>query len=245
MDDGNMKLRAVIFDVYGTLMQVGPPPGNADTLWEKLFHEFFETPPPLRRLEFSLACSRAIALRHNAAHARGIAKPEILWPAIVAEVLPAFARLDAATQTEFVYRQIQIGRSISLMTGVGPTLRWLLDKHLTLGIASNAQAYTLRELDTVLKTDGLNFKVFDPDLAYWSFQNGFSKPDPHGYQMIRIRLEARGISPGQALMVGDRLDNDVTPARLQGLQTWHLHTESPEKQSGNWEKLREFLVRSV
>jgi FMN phosphatase YigB (HAD superfamily) len=245
MGDGDMKIRAVIFDVYGTLMQVGPPPGNAEELWQKLFQEFFQTPPPLGRLEFSLACNRAIALRHNAAHARGIAKPEILWPSIVAEVLPAFSRLDAATQTEFIYLQIQIGRSINLMPGVGPTLRWLADKHLVLGIASNAQAYTLRELETMLKTGGLNSKIFDPELAYWSYQNGFSKPDPHGYQMIRIRLEARGISPAQTLMVGDRLDNDVTPARLQGFQTWHLKLDSPEKQSGGWEKLRELLVRSV
>jgi len=240
-----MKIRAVIFDVYGTLMQVGPPPTNADDLWQKLFQEFFQTPPPLRRLEFSVACNRAIALRHNAAQARGIAKPEILWPSIVAEVLPGFARLDAASQTEFVYRQIQIGRSLTLMAGVATTLRWLADKRLLLGIASNAQAYTLRELETMLKTGGLNSKVFDPELAYWSYQNGFSKPDPHGYQMIRIRLEARGISPNAALMVGDRLDNDVAPARLQGFQTWHLSPNSPEHQSGDWEKLHEFLVRSV
>jgi putative hydrolase of the HAD superfamily len=245
MGDGDMKIRAVIFDVYGTLMQVGPPPGNADELWQKLFQEFFQKPPPLGRLEFSVACNRAIALRHNAAHARGIAKPEILWPAIVAEILPGTARLDAASQAEFIYRQIQIGRSISLMPGVGPILRWLADKRLLLGIASNAQAYTLRELDTMLKTGGISFSVFDPELAYWSYQNGFSKPDPHGYQIIRTRLEARGISPIETLMIGDRLDNDVAPARLQGFQTWHLNATSPEKQSGPWEKLREFLVRSV
>jgi FMN phosphatase YigB (HAD superfamily) len=63
--------------------------------------------------------------------------------------------------------------------------------------------------------------------------------------MIRIRLEARGINPIETLMVGDRLDNDVAPARLQGFQTWHLNAASLEKQSGTWEKLREFLVRSV
>jgi phosphoglycolate phosphatase-like HAD superfamily hydrolase len=145
-----MKIRAVIFDVYGTLMQVGAAPRDAEELWRALFQDTFRTDPPLGRLEFSVACNRAITLRHNAAHARGIAKPEILWPAIVAEVLPKFGKLEAAAQVEFVYRQIQIGRSISLAPGAAATLRWLLDKRCTLAIASNAQAYTLRELDLAL-----------------------------------------------------------------------------------------------
>jgi FMN phosphatase YigB (HAD superfamily) len=46
-------------------------------------------------------------------------------------------------------------------------------------------------------------------------------------------------------MVGDRLDNDVAPARLQGFQTWHLKKDQSGENSGNWEKLREFLVRWV
>lgn len=240
-----MKLRAVIFDVYGTLMQVGPPPTNAEELWQELFQEFFQTPPPLARLDFSVACNRAIMLRHNAARARGIAYPEILWPSIVAEVLPSFATLKPEQRTEFVFRQIQIGRTIKLMHSVAETLRWLAGKHCLLCIASNAQAYTLQELASALKAEGCKSDIFNKELCYWSYQNGFSKPDPHGYQMLRMRLEARGISPVETLMVGDRLDNDVAPARLIGFQTWHLKTDSPEKHSGNWDKLREFLVRSV
>ena len=240
-----MKIRSVLFDVYGTLMQVGPPPTGGDALWQELFQEMFQTEPPLARLDFSIACNRAILLRHNSAHARGIAYPEILWPSIVGEVLPRFAKLPAEKQKDFVYRQIQIGRTIGLMRGVSETLRWLAHKQCVMGIASNAQAYTLQELDAALKTEGCSMGMFDPELCYWSYQNGFSKPGPHGYQMLRIRLEARGIDSNQTLMIGDRLDNDVTPARLQGFQTWHLKTDSPEKQSGKWDKLREFLVRSV
>lgn len=240
-----MKIRAVIFDIYATLLQVGTPPGNADALWRDLFQDLFHTPPPLGRLEFSVACNRAIMLRHNAAKARGIAFPEILWPAIVREVLPGFAKLKPTQQEEFVYRQIQIGRTLSLMPGAAETLRWLAGKKCALGIASNAQAYTLRELDTALQTEGCGWKVFDPDLCYLSYRHGFSKPDPHGFQILRTRLEDRGISPIETLMVGDRLDNDVTPARLLGFQTWHLKAASPENQSGLWDKLRAYLVRSV
>jgi FMN phosphatase YigB (HAD superfamily) len=245
MGHGNMKLRAILFDVYGTLMRVGPAPANAEKLGQELFQEFSRSAPPLARLDFSIACNRAIMLRHNSAHARGIAYPEILWPSIVAEIVSAFATLEPEQQTEFIFRQIQIGRTIGLMPSAAETLRWLTGKHCLLGIASNAQAYTLRELSTALKAEGCPSQLFAPDLCYWSYQNGFSKPDPHGFQMLRIRLEAHGISPMETLMVGDRLDNDVTPARLQGFQTWHLKADSPEKLSGTWDKLREFLVRWV
>lgn len=238
-----MKIRAVIFDIYGTVLQVGPPPAQTDDLWHTLFEDIFQKPPPLQRLEFSVACNRAITLRHTAAHTRGIAKPEILWPAIVAEVLPGFAKLKTEAQNDFVYRQMQIGRSLTLMPGLVPTLRWLVDKRCPLGIASNAQAYTLRELETLLKPEGLGLNIFAPDLRVWSFENGFSKPDPHVFQMLRVRLEARRIAPNETIVVGDRLDNDVLPARQQGFQTWHLHPSSPESQSGNAEKLRDFLAR--
>lgn len=243
MDHGNMKIRAVIFDIYGTVQQVGPPPAQADDLWRALFEDIFQKPPWLTRLDFSVACNRAVALRHNAAHARGIARPEILWPSILAEVLTGFAKLKAEAQNDFVYRQMQIGRSLTLVPGIAPALRWLVDKRCPLGIASNAQAYTLRELETLLKPEGLGLNIFAPDLRVWSFENGFSKPDPHVFQMLRVRLEARHIAPNEAIVVGDRLDNDVTPARQHGFQTWHLHNSSPEGQSGNAEKLRDFLGR--
>lgn len=245
MGDSVMKIRAVIFDVYGTLMQVGPPPAKADELWQVLFQEVFRKDPPMTRLNFSLACNRAIMLRHNAAHARGIPKPEIVWPSIVAEVLPGFAKLQPEAQSDFIYRQIQIGRSLALMPGMAATLRWLVDKRCVLGIASNAQAYTLVELENLLKGGGLHLGIFTPYLCIWSFQQGFSKPDPHIFQILRARLEARQLNPSETLVVGDRLDNDVAPAQAQGFHTWHLHPASPEKKSGPAEKLREFLVHSI
>jgi FMN phosphatase YigB (HAD superfamily) len=245
MGHGDMKIRAVIFDIYGTVLQVGPPPAQADDLWQALFKDIFKKPPLQSRLDFSIACSRAITLRHNAAHARGITKPEILWPSIVAEVLPGFAKLKPTAQNNFVYRQMQIGRSLILVPGIAPALRWLVDQRCPLGIASNAQAYTLRELETLFKPEGLDLNIFQRDLRVWSFENGFSKPDPHVFQMLRARLEARNIPPQEALVVGDRLDNDVTPARQHGFQTWHLHNSSPEGQSGNAAKLRDFLARRL
>jgi len=240
-----VKIRAVIFDVYGTLMQVGPPPADAEARWRKLYQETFQISPPMSLLDFSIACNRAIRLRHSAAQARGIQFPEILWPSILLEVLAGFAKLSEAAKADFIAGQIQLGRTTKLMPGAAETIRWLSEKRQLLGIASNAQAYSLRELEGCLMDGGLDLRIFDPDLCYWSFQHGFSKPENHIFQIFRIRLEARGITSPETLMVGDRVDNDIDPAQKHGFQTWLLSSTDTEKNAGNWKQLSEFLAYSV
>jgi len=42
-------------------------------------------------------------------------------------------------------------------------------------------------------------------------------------------------------MVGDRLDNDIEPARAFGWQTWQLVSVKHDAQSGNWRDLLAWL----
>jgi HAD superfamily hydrolase (TIGR01549 family) len=49
-----------------------------------------------------------------------------------------------------------------------------------------------------------------------SFELGIEKPDPAIFAMA---LDRAGCSPSQVVMIGDRLDNDVRPARLLGWKT--------------------------
>jgi putative hydrolase of the HAD superfamily len=239
-----MKIRAVLFDIYGTLMQVGPPPADADARWQKLLAQTFSTAPTISRLEFAVASSRAIERRHAASHARGIQHPEILWPSVVAEVLPAFCNLTQATQDEFVYQQIQIGRTIQLISGAAEGLHKLATRGCQLGLASNAQAYSVRELREALAKANLDFSLFNPALCFWSYEHGFSKPNPHVFQILDIRLEVLGITADKTLMVGDRLDNDIEPARAQGWQTWHLSAAGTSS-GGDWTELLAFLERNA
>lgn len=229
-----MNARAIIFDVYGTLLEVGPPPPDGEEQWERLWAELGRAGPRLSRLEFSVACHQVIGRRHAAARARGIAWPEVHWPSVVMEVLPEVARLSPADQDEFVFRQIQTGRTTRMGAEVAAALRRLSDDACLLGIASNAQAYTVRELRDGLAPHGLALDLFDPELCFWSFAHGFSKPDPHVFQILATRLAARGIGPGEVLMVGDRLDNDIQPARVQGWQTWQVRA----RDDAGWAGLR-------
>lgn len=235
-----MNIRAVIFDVYSTILQVGPPPPNAEELWQKLFTDALGAPPPLSRTQFAVATAQAAARRHVDAHARGIPWPEIQWPGVVLEVLPALARLRANQREDFLFRQMQIGRALRLAEGAADCLLWLNTKQFLLGIASNSQAYTLSELEAALQNAGLNLSVFDPEVRFWSFEHGFSKPDPHVFRILTARLEARGIAPAEILMVGDRLDNDIEPARMFGWQTWQL-AGGGVTGAGNWRDLLTWL----
>jgi putative hydrolase of the HAD superfamily len=232
-----MIIRAVIFDIYGTLLEVGPPPPDADASWYHLFHDLLQTVPRLSRLEFSVASSRVIARHHQTARALGIPWPEIHWPTVVTEVVPELARLPRSAQEEFIFRQIQTGHTTRLTSETAALLRWLKGRGCRLGIASNAQAYTVRELSEMLAGHGLGMDLFDPGLCFWSFEHGFSKPDPHVFQILTARLVAHSLSPEQVLMVGDRLDNDIEPARAFGWQTWQAGGTG----QGNWADLQRLI----
>ena len=49
-----------------------------------------------------------------------------------------------------------------------------------------------------------------------SAEEGVAKPDP---AIFRIALERAGCRPEQAVMIGDRLDNDIAPAKRLGMKT--------------------------
>lgn len=54
------------------------------------------------------------------------------------------------------------------------------------------------------------------DLVIASAEEGVAKPDPRIYQ---IALERSGCKPENAVMIGDRIDNDIVPAKRMGIKT--------------------------
>lgn len=57
------------------------------------------------------------------------------------------------------------------------------------------------------------------DVAAPSAELGVAKPDP---AIFRWALDRAGCAPGEALMVGDRLDNDIAAAKALGFHTVRL-----------------------
>lgn len=238
-----MSVRAVIFDVYKTLLAVGPAPGDRDVRWVDLTRATFGVTLPLSLAEFTAAADAVIAREHAAARAAGIAWPEIFWPDVVKQVMPELAALPEAARDAFLLRQKGLFHVVSLMPGAAGVLGQLRDRGMPVGIASNAQPYTLLELARELAPAGLGLATFAPDLCFWSFAHGFSKPDPHVFRLLNARVRARGIAASDTLMVGDRLDNDIEPARAQGWRTWRLADGPVHAAGGDWPALGELLAR--
>jgi FMN phosphatase YigB (HAD superfamily) len=240
-----MSIRAVIFDIYRTLLEVLPPPAGAERQWGELWGDFLGGYPTMALHEFGSACGEFMARESAVARAAGIAHPEVLWTDAAAAVLPDFTRLSAEMRDEFILLETSLWHAVRLTPGAAEVLRLLVAKKIVLGLESNAQPYTLPELDEALYTAGLGIGVFNKAVRFLSFENGFSKPDPHAFRILATQLRLLGIEPREALVVGDRLDNDIVPALAQGFQAWHLTQEAQGADAGGWGALRAHLVAAL
>ncbi|MHC1768440.1 MAG: HAD family hydrolase [Verrucomicrobiia bacterium] len=230
-----MRPRAVIFDAYGTLLDLRHETDGVEERWRKLFAETFGRLPDTGFSDTAEVCRKVVARLHAQAKALGIGFPEVVWPSVMCEVLPALRELARPGLDGFIYRYCQLTRTTTLNPVAAALLPRLKAAGVLLGIASNAQAYTLREMHVGFVAVGLDWtRLFERNLCFWSFQHGFSKPDPHVFQILTTRLGAEGISPPDILMVGDRLDNDVAPARAHGWQTWWLNADPGRIAGGEW-----------
>ncbi len=106
----------------------------------------------------------------------------------------------------------------ALEPDVGPCLETLASRY-RLGIIAN-QPSAVRD---ALARDGL-----ERSFEVWGVSDdvGLEKPDP---RLFAHALEVARVAPGRAVMVGDRLDYDVRPAKAVGMRAvWLLRGEAPD-----------------
>ena len=84
-----------------------------------------------------------------------------------------------------------------------------LHRHYQIGIIANQKPGAKERL----ARHGLLEHV---DLLISSGAEGVSKPDP---RIFMLALERSGCRPEQAVMIGDRVDNDILPAKALGMHT--------------------------
>lgn len=234
-------VRAIICDVYRTILDVRAAPADAEERWRSLFTEAFRSAPTLTLEQLAGRCRSIVQDDHGEAHRRGISHPEVNWPSVMRRALPILDTLPRAKLDTFVFDHAQLSRSLQIMPGCVPVLQQCVQRGVLLGIVSNAQAYTLRELQLILSRSGLDPGIFQPDLTFWSFEHGFSKPDPHVFQILDARLQNRQIEGSETLLIGDREDNDISPARTAGWRTWRLSDTPDGSSRGDWSSLAHAL----
>lgn len=104
------------------------------------------------------------------------------------------------------------------MPGCTETLRALHARRLPLGIVSNAQFFT-EELFAALLGKERGGLGFEPDLEVFSYRTEEAKPGEELYRRAAEALAVRGIAPDETLYVGNDMLNDVTPAAAVGFNT--------------------------
>jgi putative hydrolase of the HAD superfamily len=210
------KPRAVLFDVYGTLLaRIGdshPHPASRQRAVEELIrrHSLPATVP-----ELSASLASAIDREHAELRARGNANPEVAIERIWAEIFPD--RQGEELQAMIVEYELATHPAWP-MPGCGPLLRHLRDLGVALGIVSNAQFYTPLFLQALLGAS-LEDLGFASDLCLFSWRFGTAKPDPGLFALARQKLHGRGLREEEAVMVGNDASNDVEPAARSGFMT--------------------------
>ena len=217
-------VRAVIFDVYHTLLSVGPGPEDAAEQWVALWQENFGPAPSLSLLDFDEACRVVVGQDHARRLLDGVAWPEVDWPSVAVGAAADLAGLSPEKLDLFLSSHAKLQRRTHAMPGAAAFLTKIRASGILTGIASNAQRYTFAELTAA----GIPPDSFAPDLCFWSFEHGFSKPDPAVFAPLTKKLAAWGIAPPETLMIGDRPDNDISPARAAGWQTWLFEGSWPD-----------------
>ena len=206
--------RAVIFDIYGTLLiaRAGgvKPDLAADPLLGTILKNFGHLPP-----ESPSTALHAAVLRHHAA--AGIEFPEVDLRQLWREVLD----LPADTDTTALVNALEAAwHPATLMPGASAIIRWLDRSGVFLGLLSNAQSHTLSSLGDL---SGL----FTPELVILSYQHGMAKPSTGLLDILTTQLAAFGILPAETLIVGNDPLHDIAPAAAAGFKT-ALFTGHPD-----------------
>ncbi|HWB02342.1 MAG TPA: HAD family hydrolase [Verrucomicrobiales bacterium] len=204
-------VRAIICDIYGTLLEPGPPPPDAAERWERGCESIAGR--TMRLTDFDRLTADAVASQNALGRAAGEPFPEVDWLAIVQATIPGLT-LEQAVSLSLLHAACS--RTCGAVPGALGALEVFRNAGVVVGIASNAQHYTWHELEAA----GFHRYLFESALCFLSGEHGFAKPSPRVFAWLKERLASLGIAPDEALMAGDSMEKDILPARAAGLKTW-------------------------
>jgi putative hydrolase of the HAD superfamily len=217
---GNLKgsVRAVLFDIYGTLFISGS--GDVSVAREKVTSGSFAS--LLKRYGVKLDADdtkkrffQEIERRHSKLRENGTDFPEIEIDKVWMNVL---ALKELETARKFATEYEMLFNPVWPM----PFLRILLQRlralDIKMGVISNAQFFTGLLFKHFLgsKTRDLGF---NEQLMFYSFEHGYAKPSQFLFELARDRLNDMRIIPQAAVYVGNDMLNDILPAHSVGFQT--------------------------
>lgn len=223
LDNGNFhflltappEIRAVIFDIYGTLAISPPAAIRPDRSFDPILAEIIGDAGYPVTSSVTTALHRLLVSHHAASTAD---HPEIDLRELWSELLGTEVSPELIQTIEDAWHPIQP------MPGAAEIIRHLHQSGIRLGFLSNAQLNTLPALDRIL---GNITQLFEPDLTFLSYQHRIAKPSPLLFGKLADALAARGIAPDETLYVGNDPLQDIVPAANAGFRT-ALFTGHPD-----------------
>lgn len=218
------EIKAVIFDVYGTLVISGTGDvGSADTgRHEKALQEALIACGLSATHDISAATNRfreIIAQQHEGLRAKGIQTPEVdiieVWKTWLTD--HGFDASSPAARSLSVEFECRANPACE-MPDARRVIRELQSRNFRLGFVSNAQFFTLDLLEISLQQLPLEYG-FDPDLAFFSYRYRIAKPGHDLFALLLKSLDRQGITADEAIYVGNDMLNDVWAASKSGLKT--------------------------
>jgi HAD superfamily hydrolase (TIGR01549 family) len=200
-------LKAVLFDVDFTLFRPGPELGPEG--YRRLGELHGLTLDPARYAQARVGAIQKLQSERELVH------DEEVWIAFTEAIVRGMggdAPAARACAVDMV-REWEKHHNFTLYEDALPAIEELRRHDLRIGLVTNGQ----RDLDEFVAHHRL-----DVDVAVGSKAHGRIKPDP---SIFVAALEALGVAPGEAAMVGDSKEDDVEGARALGMHAILLDRE--------------------
>lgn len=215
------------FDLYGTLVEIRTDEGKP-SLWRGAADFYSLCGAAYRPAELR---GRYLALCAEETSSLAAARPELGEAGVEIELRRVFRRLfeekgvpvsdERVADTALLFRSLSFVHSPRLMRGAGRTLAELRRRGARIYLLSNAQScFTVPELKRVGLIDAF-------DGIFLSSDFGARKPSP---AFFTAALARAGVSPEEALMIGNDPDADIRGADAVGMPSRYIHTwQSPPR----------------
>jgi putative hydrolase of the HAD superfamily len=240
-------IKAVIFDVYGTLLIQEDKASDIDNLIKNLKVMIEENRLNLKAEDLA-ARFREEIIKFNNERQLNNPYPETdiirTWENIVGIEDEDILKKIALEFEMIIHNSFPSGNLAGLFN-------YLKDKSIKLGIISNAQFYTEILLEYFIK-EKLPDAGFDPELLIYSYRYGTSKPSEKLFDEALKRLNYNGISGENVLYIGNDFTNDIIPAKKAGFRTalftgagsagWSQDTSvSPDIIITDWDQIKSII----